>query len=172
MASYGVGSSFGGNPYRVSGVPSLGNMNKYGKLPSSFKNVSKDEFNRLTSANRFDDMGNARMGITSPQISNIGMAEDEGMNASGLLGDLKGGIAKGGRGLRNLLSGESGAAVGGIAQGAASVLNSYMDRKTERERMKEEQRRRRLEEENNARIQALLMPLVQQSVDSARRRTP
>jgi hypothetical protein len=38
--------------------------------------------------------------------------------------------------------------------------------------MKEEQRRRRLEEENNARIQALLMPLVEQSIDSARRRTP
>jgi hypothetical protein len=66
-----------------------------------------------------------------------------------------------GQRIRSLLSGQSGAAIGGIAQGAGTAIGAYLNRRTERQRFEEEKRRQRIIEENNRRAQELLMPILQ-----------
>lgn len=63
--------------------------------------------------------------------------------------------------LRGLLSGGSGAAIGGFAQGAGSVIGSYLDRKSERDRLKEAKRQAEREEKQQDEIRRLLMPLFE-----------
>lgn len=70
--------------------------------------------------------------------------------------------------IRELLTGESGAAIGGIAQGAGTVLGAYMNRKAqgevtklERQRFEEEMRRQKLREEQYQSLRNLLMPTIQ-----------
>lgn len=72
-----------------------------------------------------------------------------------------------GKKLKDLFSGESGAALGGVAQGAGAVLGAYMNRqankemsKLEREKFEEERRREGLREQERERIRALLSPVL------------
>lgn len=155
---------FGNSPYQVGGLPTMSSMNTQGgfQLVSpqtmALANLSKQPRTMFGMSRR----GDARMPgnmFTNP--------DDEAAAALGYGGNQSGG---GGRlsGLRGLLTGESGAAIGGIAQGAGAVLGAYMNRKTERERLKEEKRVRAIEEANNARIRELLSPMIEDQIQRQR----
>lgn len=71
--------------------------------------------------------------------------------------------------IKDLLTGESGAAIGGIAQGAGSVVGAYLNRKAnqevtklEREKFEEEKRREMEREEQRRILRSLLMPTLDQ----------
>lgn len=174
------GTSILSNPYRVP-FRSIGSQLNRAAGASGFKTVSKDEFERMSAANRFA----SSLGDQQPLFGQSGVLT----RAGGLLNPMErtedpekdiaerlyggegndGGSSLGSR-IKRLLSGESGAAIGGIAQGAGSVIGSYLNRKTERERMKEEKRRQQILEENNRRAQALLMPMLQSEIERTRPR--
>jgi hypothetical protein len=70
--------------------------------------------------------------------------------------------------IKSLLTGEKGAAIGGVAQGVGSVLGAYMNRKSnqeltklEREKFEEDVRRQKEREANAQMLRALLMPTIQ-----------
>lgn len=158
MASYS--NPFGSSPYRVGGLPTLSRMNTQGgfQLVSPQTMALANLGNQPRTVFGMSRRGDARMGnnmFTNP--------DDEAAAALGYGGNQSG---EGGRlsGLRRLLTGESGAAIGGIAQGAGAVLGAYLNRKTERERMKEEKRARAIEEANNAEIRKYLMPMVEEQI--------
>jgi hypothetical protein len=158
MASYS--NPFSGSPYRIGGLPTLSSMNKQGgfQLVSpqtmALANLGQQPRTMFGMSRR----GDARMGgnmFTNP--------DDEAATALGYGGNQSGNDGRLSR-LRGLLTGEGGAAIGGVAQGLGSVVGAYLNRKTERERMKEEKRARAAEEANNAQIRKYLMPLVEEQI--------
>lgn len=150
MASYS--NPFGSSPYQVGGLPTLSRMNTQGgfQLVSPQTMALANLGNQPRTVFGMSRRGDARMGnnmFTNPDET--GDPNEDG----GRMGRL-----------RKLLTGESGAAIGGIAQGAGAVLGAYLNRKTERERMKEEKRARAIEEANNAEIRKYLMPMVEEQI--------
>jgi len=151
MASYS--NPFSGSPYRIGGMPTLSSMDKQGgfQLVSpqtmALANLGQQPRTMFGMSRR----GDARMG------GNMFTNPDE---PTGTPNENEGRMSK----LRKLLSGESGAAIGGVAQGLGSVVGAYLNRKTERERLKEEKRVRAIEEANNAQIRKYLMPLVEEQI--------
>jgi len=146
-----------GNPRRISGLPTTSQLNKqYGGFtqpPAGFK-------------------------FGSPPTSRF-MPSFGGTGPMNTYGDLGGGLRKQtgslreendgfGKKLRDLFSGESGAALGGVAQGAGAVLGAYLNSrsnkemtKLEREKFQEERRREGLREKERERIRALLAPTLE-----------
>jgi hypothetical protein len=163
MASYG--NIFSSNPYRVGGIPSLGSMNRAG----GFTTVSPQTF----ALGNIGRSGNASPFAGSRRTSaSMGRMLDEEPTEEDVLGYGK--EKRGGGGgkidaLKRLFTGESGSAVGGIAQGLGTAVGGYLQRKTQREQIEEEKRRNALEEENNARVRALLMPLLQEQLERQRK---
>ena len=158
MAAYG---NFMSNPYRVGGIPSVGSMNRIG----GFTTVSPQTFalGNIGSAQRGMPFGGSKRTMGMMQ-DNANPDEEEALG----YGKPRTG---GGKldAVKNLLTGERGAAVGGIAQGLGNVIGAYLQRKPEQERIKEEKRRAMLEEENNARVRSLLMPLLEEQMERQRR---
>jgi hypothetical protein len=163
------------NPYRV---PSRMTGSQLSRMASGsgFTTVSPEEFARRSSASRFASSADVEPlfgqsgvltragGLLNPARRTENPDDDI---AERMYGDKQGGGGKMSR-IRDLLSGESGAAIGGGAQAAASVLGSFLTRRTERERLKEEQRRQRIIEENNRRAQELLIPMLQSELSRPR----
>ncbi len=148
------------NPFRLGGLPSTSQLNRSGGFrtpPAGFQ-----------------------FGV--PQIARGFMPSFEGVGAMNTLGDMsniarkqagvlrmdKDGKRGIGKKIMDLLSGESGAAVGGIAQGAGTAIGAYLNRrsnqemtKLEREKFDEERRREALREKERERIRALLAPTIE-----------
>lgn len=145
-----------GNPRRIGGLPTTSQLNKqsggFTTPPAGFKFGAQPSarfmpsFGGTGSMNSYGDLGGGLRKQT------------------GALRDDKDGF---GKKLRDLFSGESGAALGGVAQGAGAVLGAYMNRqsnkemtKLEREKFEEERRREGLREKERERIRALLAPVL------------
>lgn len=145
-----------GNPRRISGLPTTNQLNKqaggFTTPPAGFKFGAPQparfmpSFGGTGSMNTYGDLGG-------------GLKKQ-----SGALREEKDGF---GKKLRDLFSGESGAALGGVAQGAGAALGAYLNSrsnkemtKLEREKFEEERRREGLREEQRARIRAMLAPVL------------
>ena len=146
-----------GNPRRIGGLPTTSQLNKqsggFTTPPAGFK-------------------------FGAPQPSRL-MPSFGGTGSMNAYGDLGGGLRKQtgalreendgfGKKLKDLFSGESGAALGGVAQGAGAALGAYLNSrsnkemaKLEREKFEEERRREALREEQRARIRAMLAPTLE-----------
>ena len=144
------------NPRKTGGLPTTSQLNKqaggFTTPPAGFKFGAPQSprfmpsFGGTGSMNTYGDLG----GGLRKQV--------------GALRDDKDGF---GKKLKDLFSGESGAALGGVAQGAGAVLGAYMNRqsnkemsKLEREKFEEERRREGLREQERERIRALLSPVL------------
>ena len=146
-----------GNPRRIGGLPTTRQLNsQYGGFttpPAGFK-------------------------FGAPQPVRF-MPSFGGTGSTNAYGELGGGLRKQvgalredndsfGKKLKDLFSGESGAALGGVAQGAGAALGAYLNSrsnkemtKLEREKFEEGRRREELREKERARIRALLAPTLE-----------
>ena len=151
----GYGNPYDSNPFMLGRLPSLSAMNQ----TSNFQTVSPQTMAML-GLNTGSSFNMTRRGEAMP--FNIPKSpylnEDEDPTkpkAPPSTWDK----------VKNLLTGQSGAAIGGAAQGIGSVIGSYLQTRQEDKRLQEEKRRRAMEEENNARVRELLMPLLNSQLE-------
>jgi len=167
---------YSANPYTTGGVQPM-NIGGFKPAPAGFQWGTGSQmgggspvvnrtgftpnFGGVGSIDAFSNMGKSAMGAS------LYNPDDEEAKTRGYGGEKKGSgrIGK----IRDLLTGESGAAIGGIAQGAGSVIGAYMNRKAqgemtklERQKFEEELRREAAMEEQRQAIRDLLMPTIQQ----------
>ena len=155
MAS--IYDTMSGNPRRIGGLPTTSQLNNqsggFTRPPAGFK-------------------------FGAPQPVRF-MPSFGGTGSTNAYGELGGGLRKQigalredndsfGKKLKDLFSGESGAALGGVAQGAGAALGAYLNSrsnkemtKLEREKFEEGRRREELREKERERIRAMLAPTLE-----------
>jgi len=169
---------FENNPYRVSGVPNTSAMNRMNRM-QGFRTVSMPDFRSSVQSRAMQNLRGSlpqgsRSGNPFLDTQTTMYGSPLAMRRPGPDPDMVGGVPFGedrqpGR-LERLLTGGSGAAIGGIAQAGANVLGSYLDRRVEREKLQEERRVRERREKQEDEMRALLDPLFREQLERVRRR--
>jgi len=163
----GTSDPYGMNPFRIRGLPSTSQLNRmaggFRTPPAGFQfgapqiaRAFMPSFGGVGSMDALGDMGSS----ARKQAGVLRMDKD---------GEKKPGEKRNvGRKIMDLLSGESGAAIGGVAQGAGTAIGAYLNRrsnqemtKLEREKFDEDRRREALREKERERIRALLAPALE-----------
>lgn len=158
----GTSNPYAMNPYRIGGLPSTSQLNRSGGFrapPAGFQFGAPQIARGFMPS--FGGLGSMDMGGGARTKAGISRMDKDGEKKP----DEKRGI---GKKIMDLLSGESGAAVGGVAQGAGTAIGAYLNRrsnqemtKLEREKFEEERRRESLREKERERIRALLAPTIE-----------
>jgi len=169
---------YAGNPYTTGGVQPM-NIGGFKPAPADFKwgggSSSSPSFGGSFGGGFGNMAGMSGLGNVGAFNPYDALAK-RGMGASRYNPDGEpetGGAPKPPRGrlgkIKELLTGESGAAIGGLAQGAGTVIGAYMNRKSqgemtklERQKFEEELRRQALMEQQQKALRDLLMPTIQQ----------
>lgn len=158
------------NPYQVGGVQPV-NIGGFRPAPSNFQWGGSPATRSIMGMPSFGGVGafDAMGALGRPAgMSRYLNPDDEAADALGYGKEKPSKRGKMGR-IKDLLTGESGAAIGGIAQGAGSVIGAYLNRKAnqemtklERDKFEEEKRMEAAREEQRKILRALLMPAIEQ----------
>jgi len=161
----GTSDPYGMNPFRIRGLPSTSQLNRmaggFRTPPAGFQFGAPQiasgftpSFGGVGSMDGMGDMG----GRSRRQAGVLRMDKD---------GEKEPNKRNIGKRIMDLLSGESGAAIGGVAQGAGTAIGAYLNRrsnqemtKLERDKFEEERRQEGLREKERERIRALLAPAL------------